>query len=71
MDSDAIISSALDIYADEMTTSSNLQKLLTIQCSNDEIKNILETLYYNILNIEFNLFIAKNNINLNKIYKNL
>ena len=50
------IASALDIYADEMTTSSNLQKLLTIQCSNDEIKNILETLYYNILNIEFNLF---------------
>mgnify|MGYP001441630835 CR=1 FL=1 len=50
------IASALDIYADEMTTSTNLQPLLTIKCSNDEIKNILEALYHNILNIDFNLF---------------
>ena len=50
------IASALDIYADEMTTSSNLQPLLTIDCPNDEIKNILDSLYHNIMNIEFNLF---------------
>ena len=37
------IASSLDIYADEMTTSSNLQPLLTIDCQNDEIKNILES----------------------------
>jgi hypothetical protein len=48
--------SALDIYADEMTTSSNLNPLLTIDCSNDEIKSILDSLYHNIMNIEFNLF---------------
>ncbi len=48
--------SALDIYADEMTTSSNLNPLLTIDCPNDEIKSILDSLYHNILNIEFNLF---------------
>ena len=50
------INSALDVYADEMTTSNSLEKLLSIDCPNEEIKNVLNTLYYNILNIEFNLF---------------
>tara|TARA_R100000808_G_C2151737_1_gene160884 strand:+ start:1057 stop:3030 length:1974 start_codon:yes stop_codon:yes gene_type:complete len=50
------LASALDIYADEMTTSSGLQPLLTIDCPNQEIKSILEALYSNILNVEFNLF---------------
>jgi hypothetical protein len=50
------IASSLDIYADEMTTSNDLRKMITIKCSNEEIKGILESLYYNILNIEFNLF---------------
>ena len=50
------IASALDIYADEMTTSSKLQPLLSIDCPNEEIKQILNSLFYNILNIEFNLF---------------
>jgi len=50
------IASALDIYADEMTTSSPLQELLSINCPNEEIKSILHTLYYSVLNIEFNLY---------------
>jgi len=50
------IASALDIYADEMTTSSELQPLLKINCSNQELKSILTSLYDNILNLEFNLF---------------
>lgn len=50
------INSALDIYADEMTTSNSLEKLLSIDCPNEEIKNVLHGLYYDILNIEFNLF---------------
>ena len=50
------IASALDIYADEMTTSNSLEKVLTIDCPNEEIKNVLNGLYYDILNIEFNLF---------------
>ena len=50
------ISSALDIYADEMTTHSKLKKLLEIDCHNEEIKSVLESLYYNVLNIEHNLF---------------
>lgn len=50
------INSALDIYADEMTTSTSLERLLTVECPNEEIKNVLNGLYYDILNIEFNLF---------------
>ena len=50
------IASALDIYADEMTTSTQLRQLLNVECSNEEIKSVLTALYYNILNIEYNLF---------------
>ena len=50
------IASALDIYADEMTTSTFINELLRIDCKNFEIKQILDDLYHNILNIEFNLF---------------
>jgi len=50
------LASALDIYADEMTTHSNLQPMLQIKCPNDEIKAILEALYHNVLNIDYNLF---------------
>ena len=50
------IASALDIYADEMTTYSSLTPMLKIECQNQEIKAILESLYTNVLNIEHNLF---------------
>ena len=50
------IASAIDIYADEMTTSNEFDKLLTVDCRNLEIKTILETLFYDALNIEFNCF---------------
>ena len=50
------IASALDIYADEMTTSSQLTRMLAIDCQNEEIKEILNSLFHNILNVEFNLF---------------
>lgn len=50
------IASALDIYADEMTTSTSLEKMLSIECPNEEIKAVLKNLYFNILNVEFNLF---------------
>jgi hypothetical protein len=50
------IASALDIYADEMTTSTFINELLTIDCKNFEIKQLLDDLYQNILNVEFNLF---------------
>jgi len=50
------IASALDIYADEMTTSSDIQPLLTIKCPNEEIKGVLHSLYHSVLNLEYNLF---------------
>jgi hypothetical protein len=50
------IASSLDIYADEMTTHSALNPMLHIKCPNDEIKYMLHALYYNIMNIEHNLF---------------
>jgi len=56
MEYEPIIASALDIYADEMTTSSDLQPLLKIQCPNEEIKTILNSLFHNVMNVEHNLF---------------
>ena len=50
------IASALDIYADEMTTYSSLTRMLNVECDNQEIKAILESLYYDVLNIQHNLF---------------
>ena len=50
------IASALDIYADEMTTSSPLAPMLHIKCPNEEIKAILDSVYNDILNVRFNLF---------------
>ena len=56
MDSDAIISSALDIYSDESTMKSEYGEVLQIQTDNDQIKEILHNLFYDIVNIEFNLW---------------
>ena len=56
MDSDAIISSALDIYADESTMKSEYGDVLEINTDNENIKQILHNLFYDILNIEFNLW---------------
>ena len=56
MDDDAIISSALDIYADESTMKSEYGEVLQIKTDNDQIKEILHNLFYDIVNIEFNLW---------------
>ena len=50
------IASSLDIYADEMTTSSVYRPIINIACSNQEIKGVLDTLFFSILNIEYNLY---------------
>jgi len=50
------IASAMDIYADEMTTSNEYNQLMQIECRNDEIKTILHSLFYDALNVEFNAF---------------
>jgi hypothetical protein len=56
MEYEPIIASSIDIYADEITTHSSMQSMLQIKCPNEEIKAILHSLYYNVLNIEHNLF---------------
>jgi len=56
MDMDPILASALDIYADECTTRNEMGEVIHIKSSNDEIKQILHNLFYDILNIEFNLW---------------
>jgi hypothetical protein len=56
MDNDAIISSALDIYSDESTMKNEYGKILEINSDNENIHDILHNLFYDILNIEFNLW---------------
>lgn len=56
MEFEPIIASSLDIYADEMTYHNELSSILGIECPNQEIKSTLESLYYNVLNIDFNLY---------------
>jgi len=56
MDMDPILSSALDIYADECLTENEMGEMLTIDSKNNNIKDILHNLFYDILNVEFNLW---------------
>lgn len=56
MDTDAILSSALDIYADESTLKNDVGDVLTIRTDNDNIRKILRNLFYDVLNIEYNLW---------------
>ena len=50
------IASTLDIYADEMTTYSDLRPMLNIKCPNEEIRAVLSILFDSILNLNYNLF---------------
>ena len=56
MDQDAIIASALDILADESTLKNDMGEVLQIRSSNEDIQKILYNLFYDVLNIEFNLW---------------
>lgn len=56
MDSDPIISSALDIYSDESTMKGQYGEVVSIKTDNENIKEILHNLFYDIMNIEFNLW---------------
>jgi hypothetical protein len=56
MDNDPIITSALDIYADESTTKNEYGDVLHIHSSNDTVKSLLDNLFYDIINVEFNLW---------------
>jgi hypothetical protein len=56
MDYDAIISSALDIISDECTLKNDMGEILQIRSSNEDIQKILYNLFYDVLNVEFNLW---------------
>jgi len=56
MDTDAIIASALDILADESTLKNEMGEVLQIKSSDEALQKILYNLFYDVLNIEFNLW---------------
>ena len=55
MDTDAIVASALDIIADECTLKNEHGEILHIRSADENIQKILYNLFYDVLNIEFNL----------------
>jgi len=57
MDTESIIASALDIIADESTLKNEAGEVLQIRSSDENIQRILYNLFYDILNIEFNLWL--------------
>lgn len=56
MDMDPIIGAALDIYADESTARNEYGRVLEIKTNNEQIKAILDNLFYDIINVEFNMW---------------
>jgi hypothetical protein len=56
MDKDPIISAALDIYSDESTLADQFGDVLTIKTNKTQLQKILYNLFYDVLNIEFNLW---------------
>jgi hypothetical protein len=56
MDNDPIIASVLDIYADESTVKDEFGQILSIKSKNSQVQDILHNLFYDILNVEFNLW---------------
>ena len=56
MDTDAIVASALDIIADESTLKNDQGEVLAIKSADEDIQKILYNLFYDVLNIEFNLW---------------
>ncbi len=49
------IASALDIYADESASQDEIGRVLHIYSENDKIRKVLEELFYDNLNVDFNL----------------
>ena len=56
MDMDAICASALDIVADESTLKNDMGEVLSIKSADEDIQKILYNLFYDVLNVEFNLW---------------
>jgi hypothetical protein len=56
MDTDAIVASALDILADECTLRNDMGEVLQIRSSDEDVQRALYNLFYDVLNVEFNLW---------------
>jgi len=57
MDTESIIASALDIVADESTLKNEAQEVLQIRSADENVQRILYNLFYDVLNVEFNLWL--------------
>ena len=55
MDHDPIIAAALDIISDETTVRNEYGQVLNINSSDENIRKVLHNLFYDVLNVEFNL----------------
>jgi hypothetical protein len=62
MDTESIISSALDIISDEATLKNEAGEVLQIRSADETIQRILYNLFYDVLNIEFNLWMWVRNM---------
>ena len=56
MDTDSIVASTLDIVSDESTLRNDFNEVLQIRSADETIQKILYNLFYDVLNIEFNLW---------------
>lgn len=56
MDMDALASSAANVYSDESSTLDVHGNLILIKTDDERIKKILHNLFYDVLNIEFNMW---------------
>ena len=56
MDNDPILASALDIYADESTLKNEFGDVMLIHSDNEQVQDILNNLFYDVMNVEFNLW---------------
>tara|TARA_R110000782_G_scaffold262816_1_gene355122 strand:- start:1532 stop:3454 length:1923 start_codon:yes stop_codon:yes gene_type:complete len=56
MDTDPILASTLDILADEATLRNDQGEVLSIKSSDENLQKVLYNLFYDVLNIEFNLW---------------
>jgi hypothetical protein len=62
MDTESIIASTLDIISDESTLKNETGEVLQIRSADENIQRILYNLFYDILNIEFNLWMWTRNM---------
>ena len=62
MESTPEIASALDIYAEETVSTDEKGRVLHVYSENRKIQELLETLFYDTLNIEFNLVMWVRNL---------